>query len=361
MSKSKNLENNNLNNLEKNPDNIIEANSNIGEKFDHNKLNSSITTLAEKLSQINYSALNKATISAIQNLSDKYDAINSSITTIAQKVAQFDYAAINKATISAVEKLSLNYSLINNSMASLAEKLSKIDYPSLSSSMLSFTEKLSKCNNSLLNNSVASLHQKLSKLAITEDQFRSFMNNFENFSNVVSLDELDFDSISQEDSIEIESSSKQIVEKVLTGTLEYSDVQNNKPRICCIIIINFLLTFILNYMLTLGLDSIRENFKTSDSPGDISLSSEESINLKIITTDNLNVRQAPNTESEIIYQLETFDIVCVINEQPYWYEIKYIDLSDNQSKTGWIAKKYTKDYFSTLDYYSEYFSEYFSE
>ena len=96
-------------------------------------------------------------------------------------------------------------------MASLAEKLSKIDYPSLSSSMLSFTEKLSKCNNSLLNNSVASLHQKLSKLAITEDQFRSFMNNFENFSNVVSLDELDFDSISQEDSIEIESSSKQIV------------------------------------------------------------------------------------------------------------------------------------------------------
>ncbi len=394
MPKGKNLENNNLNKPEKNPDNIIEANSNIEKIFDYNKLNSSITTLAEKLSQINYSALNKASVSAIQSLSNNYDTINSSVTTLAQKVAQFDYAAINKATISAVEnlslnystisnsattlaqkisqfdysamnnatisaveKLSLNYSLINNSMASLAEKLSKIDYHSLNNSMLSFTERLSKCSNPLLNNSVASLHQKLSKLAITEDQFRSFMNNFKSFSDVVSLDELDFDSISNEDSMEIESSSKQIVEKVLTGTLECSDVQNNKPRIYCIIIINFLLTFILNYMLTLGLDSIRENFKTSNSSENTSLSSEESINLKIITTDNLNVRQTPTTKSEIIYQLETFDIVYVINEQPYWYEIKYIDLSENQSKTGWIAKKYTKDYFSTLDYYSEYFSE----
>ena len=81
------------------------------------------------------------------------------------------------------------------------------------------------------------------------------------------------------------------------------------------------------------------------------------INLKIITADILNVREQPNSKSEVIYQLNSFDIVPVINEQPYWYEIKYIDLSDNQTKTGWIAKKYTKDYFSTLEYYSEYFSK----
>lgn len=325
--------------------------------IDYSKINSSVTLLAEKLSQINYSAISNSTITAVEKLSQNYSSISTSMASLAEKLSQFDYSSVSNASILAIEKLSLNYSAINNSVTSLAENLSRINYSAINKSMISFAEKLSNSNNILLSNSVASLQQNLSKLAITEDRFHSFMDNFEKLSNSASLDELDFDSISYEESKEIASSSKEIIEKITTGTLEYSDVKNNKPQIYCIIILNFLLTFIFNYILTLGLDTIREHNSNINISEDKVLSSEYDINLKIITADILNVREQPNSKSKVIYQLNSFDIVPVINEQPYWFEIKYIDLSDNQTKTGWIAKKYTKDYFSTLEYYSEYFSK----
>lgn len=313
------------------------------------------------MSQIKQSNKNNVNVSKTLNMHNiptiDYSKINSSVTLLAEKLSQINYSAISNATITAVEKLSQNYSSISTSMASLAEKLSQFDYLSVSNASILAIEKLSNSNNILLSNSVASLQQNLSKLAITEDRFHSFMDNFEKISNSASLDELDFDSISYEESKEIASSSKEIIEKITTGTLEYSDVKNNKPKIYCIIILNFLLTFIFNYILTLGLDTIREHNSNINISEDKVLSSEYDINLKIITADILNVREQPNSKSKVIYQLNNFDIVPVINEQPYWFEIKYIDLSDNQTKTGWIAKKYTKDYFSTLEYYSEYFSK----
>ena len=313
--------------------------------IDYSKINSSVTLLAEKLSQINYSAISNATITAVEKLSQNYSSISTSMASLAEKLSQFDYLSVSNASILAIEKLSLNYPAINNSVTSLVENLSRINYSAMNKSMISFAEKLSNSNNILLSNSVASLQQNLSKLAITEDRFHSFMDNFEKISNSASLDELDFDSISYEESKEIASSSKEIIEKITTGTLEYSDVKNNKPKI------------IFTYILTLGLDTIREHNSNINISEDKVLSSEYDINLKIITADILNVREQPNSKSKVIYQLNNFDIVPVINEQPYWFEIKYIDLSDNQTKTGWIAKKYTKDYFSTLEYYSEYFSK----
>lgn len=343
----------------------------------------SIANISEKIVQINNPILNDSTFSALEKATFNYESLLKSSSTLADKIRQIniDKVALSQEALLKsvptladkinqidINKLTLNQEALLKSVPTLADKINQINintltmkYSLLNNSIASLGEKLSKNSYSSLNDSVISLGKKLSKISISENAFRSFMDNFEKLSDSTYLEEFDLTSISYEDSQNIKSSSKEIIEKIITGTLEYSDVQNNRPKIYCIIIIKSLLTFILTYMLTIGLDSlIKNSLSNNPSSENISFNSigyENNINLKIITTDNLNVRNEPSTKAEILYQLEILDIVCVINEQPYWYEIQYIDLSDNESKTGWIAKKYTKDYFSTLDYYSEYFSK----
>ena len=333
--------------------------------LDHEALMKSTSTLEDTIKKVD---INKLTLSQeallkststledtikkvdINKLSLSQEALLNSASTLATKINQYD-----------LDKLVMKYSTLDRSITSLGEKLLKIDYSSLNNSIASLGENLSKIKYSSLNDSIISLSENLSKISIKEIEFRSFMNNFEKISNSTCLENFDLDSISYEEANNIKTSSVEIFEKLLTGTLQPSDVQNNKAKVYCIIIIKNLLAFLLGYMLSLGLNSFTNNLQNDNtSLQNSSLNSvnyENDLCLKIITTDNLNVRKEPSTKGEIIYQLETCDIVCVIGEQPYWYEIKYIDLSDNASKTGWIAKKYTKDYFSILDYYSEYFSE----
>ena len=38
------------------------------------------------------------------------------------------------------------------------------------------------------------------------------------------------------------------------------------------------------------------------------------------------------------------NVIKIIDSKPYWLKVEYIDTENNVHLTGWISKKYTKDF-----------------
>ena len=66
-------------------------------------------------------------------------------------------------------------------------------------------------------------------------------------------------------------------------------------------------------------------------------------NAKLIS-DTLNVRKQPSTSSDIIGKLYYLNVVKIIESKPYWLKVEYVDLENDVHLTGWISKKYAKDF-----------------
>ncbi|WP_432405751.1 SH3 domain-containing protein [Wukongibacter sp. M2B1] len=64
---------------------------------------------------------------------------------------------------------------------------------------------------------------------------------------------------------------------------------------------------------------------------------KDPIKTGMVTTDNLNVRKEPSTESDILHTLSKESEVTIIAVQDDWYQI-----SMGESKTGWLHSDYVK-------------------
>ena len=353
-----NTDNNSKENPNLTPEKIVEKN----DKHKIYNISSAISPIIEKISNINYSAINSSIA-----LVDKMVSGSNLISPIIEKVATINYSAISNSMLSIADKINS----MSNSIYPIIEKSATINYSAIASTMLSVSdsiasvtniippivEKMSTINFSLLSNAFSSLGDNLVKLSLDSTKFSNFIENFETLSKSIDLDNIDITEICSEDTDKVKTSSLELVEKVATGTLDHSDFKNNRPQIYALFILKFLLAFIFTYMLTRGLDYVLDNNITTETSNEIDLISNNSTNLRIVIADILNVRDNPSTQSNIVAQLNNFDIVKVINEQPYWFEIEYIDSANNDTKTGWIAKRYTADYLDTFETYLDYFSD----
>ena len=85
--------------------------------------------------------------------------------------------------------------------------------------------------------------------------------------------------------------------------------------------------------------SAKESIKTNyhfqqETPAQINYQ-----NYRYITTDVL--KQTP-IEAEMMETLKSLNVVRIIDEVPYWYKVEYIDLTNDISIKGWVAKRYTE-------------------
>ena len=357
---------------------ITDSITSLAEKMatiNYSAINNSISSLTEKMVAINYSAINNSISSLAEKMvAINYSAINNSISSLAEKMAAINYSAINNSISSLAEKMAaINYSAIDNSITSLAEKMVAINYSTINNSITSLAEKMFTINYSAINNSITRLSEKLisnSYFSSLGDQllnmpldrlkFNSFVENFESISVNIDLENINYDDMPCEKLEEIKTSPVQLIEKIITGTLDYNDIKNNRLLVYPLLFIRIIIAFAITYLLTKNLDQLIDTNKNESYVNTEITSSQYNnldLNLKIIITDKLNIRESPSTQSNIKGTLSNFDIVKVINQVPYWFEIEYIDLKYNETKTGWISKKYTADYFNTLDTYLEYFSK----
>lgn len=52
-----------------------------------------------------------------------------------------------------------------------------------------------------------------------------------------------------------------------------------------------------------------------------------------------NVYEEPKVTAPIIYHIEQYQQVIIVNEIPYYYEIEVKDESTNEIKTGFVSKR----------------------
>lgn len=319
--------------------------------------NTALEDLSKKLNAINYSALNKSISSIVESINRiNYSALNSTLISTIERLNQINYNAINNSIVSMMENI--NYSLLfNNSIQSIIDKVNSVINDSFNNYLESTIDKIAVLNNSLLYTSMESINKKIIDILNQENNFSTLLSNFNTLSTSIDLDSLDIADISEEETIAINTSSSEIIEKVMTGTLEYNDVKNNRSLTYSLILLKFLIATIVAYFLGKGLDYFFETHHDTKIITDSNIITQYSDNLKIITANKLNVRENPNTTSKVIYQLEHFEVVKVIDSKPYWFKIQFIDSINNTTLIGWISKKYTLDYSDILDIYTDYFSE----
>jgi hypothetical protein len=77
------------------------------------------------------------------------------------------------------------------------------------------------------------------------------------------------------------------------------------------------------------------------------ISAEIATHRKRICVHDTYLRSKPYTKSKKLAAIAEFESVILLDnvvKTHKWIEVKYIDLKDNQVKTGWVPKKYFKEY-----------------
>ena len=63
--------------------------------------------------------------------------------------------------------------------------------------------------------------------------------------------------------------------------------------------------------------------------------------LRFVTGNNVRLRRAPSTNSEIIDEMALGQVVTVLSKKRNWIEVQY-EYKDGEVMTGWTFTAYTK-------------------
>lgn len=140
---------------------------------------------------------------------------------------------------------------------------------------------------------------------------------------------------------EINNSTSELMLKATTGTIDFSDIKKHPTLSISLLIIMYI---IFNLVIPDIYSSAKQYIKNNYFSNNSEIREEDYSNFRIITTDILNVRRNPSTDSDIIGKLYYLNVVKVTDTCPYWLRIEYIDSTNNIQITGWISKKYTADF-----------------
>ena len=57
------------------------------------------------------------------------------------------------------------------------------------------------------------------------------------------------------------------------------------------------------------------------------------------TIKNTVIREEPNTSAAVVINIQAEQVVLVVNDVPYYYEVEYVDETTGETYTGWISKR----------------------
>ncbi len=281
--------------------------------------------------------------------------LNISIHSSLDNLNKIDFHSFNSNMYSALDSLNkINFHSFNYSMHSALDSLNKINFHSFNYSMHSALDSLNKINFHSFNKKLSSAFRILddSKLNswytqifdnITIDSCNNIINNVNAIIPNISLENLE---ITQKDIDEDNKSyeSTNFITKILTGTISFDDIKNKKIATILILFIIWLLVNLSSYLLQDSYEYVKNYLKNHFFPEKEILTIEDYNNYRIIVADILNIRQQPSTKSTIIGKLYYLNVVKIIDEKPYWIKIEYKDLENDIYLSGWVCKKYTKNF-----------------
>ena len=306
-------------------------------KINYNALNEKLVSSFNSLSQINYNTLNEKLISSFNNLSQiNYNTLNEKLISSFNNLSQINYNALNEKLVSSFNNLSqINYNTLNEKLISSFKSLNQINYNALSEKL---TYAFNKLNNNTLYSWIDNIYDYLDV-----NSYDTFAKNIQNVAPSIALDDFE---VSDNDLIADSKKhlSNNFIVQLFTGTLSYDDIKNNKLSALVLIIafwlVTTLITFILEDGYTYAKNYLKNNFLNTKEV----ITDEDYKNYRIITSNTLNVRTQPSTSSDIIGKLYYLNVVKIIESKPYWLKVEYVDLENDVHLTGWISKKYTKDF-----------------
>ena len=335
--KEKNSTNsNNIDNI-----NILNKNFNFSfsslSQINYNTLNEKLNSTFTGLSQINYNALNEKLNSAFTSLSQiNYNALNEKLNSAFTSLSQINYNALNEKLNSTFNSLSqINYNALSEKLSSSFNSLNQINYNALSEKL---TFAFNKLNNNTLYSWIDNIYDYLDV-----NSYNTFAENIQNVAPSIVLSDFE---INDNDLINDSKNhlSNSFIVQLFTGTLSYDNIKNNKLSELILIIafwvVTTLSTFILEDGYTYAKNYLKNNFLNTKEV----ITDEDYKNYRIVISDTLNVRRQPSTSSDIIGKLYYLNVVKIIESKPYWLKVEYIDLENDVHLTGWISKKYTKDF-----------------
>lgn len=275
---------------------------------------------------------NSSNLNNIDNINNLNKNLNYSFSSL----SQFNYNTVNEKLNSAFNSLNqINYNALNEKLSSAFNSLNQINYNVLNEKLISAFDKL---NNSTLYSWVDNIYDHLDT-----NSYSTFTENIQNIAPAITLEDFEIDDNTLiNDSVTHLSDS--FIAKLFTGTLSYDDIKNNKLAAFILIIafwfVSSLSSFILEDGYTYAKNYLKNNFLNEKEV----ITTEDYKNYKIVITDILNVRKQPSTNSDIMGKLYYLNVIKIIDSKPYWLKVEYIDTENNVHLTGWISKKYTKDF-----------------
>ena len=281
--------------------------------------NIDIITTFNNLSKINYDVLNEKLNSAFNSLNQiNYNALNEKLNS--------DFNSLNQ----------INYNALNEKLSSAFNSLNQINYNVLNEKLISAFDKL---NNSTLYSWVDNIYDHLDT-----NSYSTFTENIQNIAPAITLEDFEID-----DNTLINDSathlSDSFIAKLFTGTLSYDDdIKNNKLAAFILIIVFWFVSSLISFILEDGYTYAKNYFLNNFLNVKEVITAEDYKNYRIVITDILNVRKQPSTNSDIIGKLYYLNVIKIIDSKPYWLKVEYIDTENNVHLTGWISKKYTKDF-----------------
>lgn len=51
------------------------------------------------------------------------------------------------------------------------------------------------------------------------------------------------------------------------------------------------------------------------------------------------IREEPNTNAAVVINIQAEQVVFIVNDVPYYYEVEYVDETTGETYTGWISKR----------------------
>lgn len=324
--------------LEKHFSKKEKSSTNLNNIDNINNLNKNLNYSFSSLSQFNYNILNEKLNSAFNSLNQiNYNALNEKLNSAFNSLNQINYNALNEKLNSAFNSLNqINYNTLNEKLSSAFNSLNQINYNVLNEKLISAFDKL---NNSTLYSWFDNIYDHLDT-----NSYSTFTENIQNIAPAITLEnfEIDDNTLINDSATHLSDS---FIAKLFTGTLSYDDdIKNNKLAAFILIIafwfISSLGSFILGDSYTYAKNYLKNNFLNEKEV----ITTEDYKNYRIVITDILNVRKQPSTNSDIMGKLYYLNVIKIIDSKPYWLKVEYIDTENNVHLTGWISKKYTKDF-----------------
>ena len=326
-------------------------------QINYNALNEKLNSAFNTLSQINYNALNKKLNSAFNGLNQiNYNALNEKLNSDFNSLNQINYNALNEKLNSAFNSLNqINYNALNEKLNSDFNSLNQINYNALNEKLSSAFNSLNQINYNVLNEKLISAFDKLNNSTLYSwvdniydhldtNSYSTFTENIQNIAPAITLEDFEID-----DNTLINDSathlSDSFIAKLFTGTLSYDDdIKNNKLAAFILIIVFWFVSSLISFILEDGYTYAKNYFLNNFLNVKEVITAEDYKNYRIVITDILNVRKQPSTNSDIIGKLYYLNVIKIIDSKPYWLKVEYIDTENNVRLTGWISKKYTKDF-----------------